>query len=110
MFLPRIVPSRAPGNVTLPKSTSTSLHISWSTIPQEFVHGVLRGYIFTYWPVEDINDTANATAGPDATTIDLKGLKKFTNYSIKFAGLTYKGVGNGSDIILQTSEDGMYEL
>ncbi len=59
-----------------------------------------------FWPVGNVNDTANATVEPWVTEIELTNLMKFTNYSIKFAGLTAKGVGNWSEVMLQTAEDG----
>jgi hypothetical protein len=66
---------------------------------------VLRGYVIEYWPVGNRNDIANATVDPLVTEVELTNLIKFTNYSIKFAGMTYKGVGNWSEIMLQTAED-----
>ena len=92
--------------MTLQNRTSTSLNISWSAIPQAFVHGVLRAYVIEYWPLADQNDTANTTAEPWKTEKELIELKKFTNYSIRISGMTSKGLGNWSEIItLQTDED-----
>ena len=88
------------------KNTSTSLLISWSAIPQEFIHGVLRAYVIEYWLVDHINDSLNATVEPWVTEVELTNLKKFANYSIKFAGITSKGVGNWTEVMLQTAEDG----
>lgn len=105
-LLVNIVPSEAPNNITIQNRTSTSLNISWSAVPQEFVHGVLRGYVIEYWPADKINATTNTTVGQWETEVQLTNLMKFTNYSIKFAAMTVKGVGNWSKIMLQTDEDG----
>ncbi|XP_028392974.1 uncharacterized protein LOC114517441 isoform X2 [Dendronephthya gigantea] len=99
------VPQIGPQNLTLENRTSTSLLISWSAIHQEYVNGVLRGYVIEYWPIDDVNDTKNATVGPGKTEVELINLLKFTNYSIKFAGMTWKGIGNWSDTMFQTAED-----
>ena len=58
-----------------------------------------------YWPLHDANDTANTTTESWVYEVELVDLMKFTNYTIKFAGMTAKGVGNWSEITLQTSED-----
>ena len=105
-----LVPSCPPTNITLEKNTSTSLLISWSAIPQEFIHGVLRAYVIEYWLVDHINDSLNATVEPWVTEVELTNLKKFANYSIKFAGLTSKGVGNWSEVMLQTAEDSRFNF
>ena len=70
------------------------------------MHGVLRAYVIEYWPVDDANDTANTTVEPWKTEVEIANLMKFTNYTIKFAAMTAKGVGNWSEIMVQTDEDG----
>jgi hypothetical protein len=70
----------------------------------------LRGYVIEYWPVEHVNDSLNATVESWVTEVELTNLMKFSNYSIKFAGMTAKGVGNWSEVILQTAEDSMFNL
>jgi hypothetical protein len=57
-------------------------------------------------PADNINATTNTTVGQWETEVQLTNLMKFTNYSIKFAAMTVKGVGNWSKIMLQTDEDG----
>ena len=102
-----VVPSEPPENVTLQNRTSTSLNISWSAVPPQFVHGVLRGYVIEYWLVHDVNDTTNTTVEPWKTEVQITNLMKFTNYTVRFAAMTAKGIGNWSEIMLQTDEDGM---
>lgn len=94
-----------PQNLTLEKNTSTSLLISWSVIQRDYVNGVLRGYVIEYWPIDEVNDTKNTTVAPGKTEVELINLLKFTNYSIRFAGMTYKGIGNWSEVMLRTAED-----
>ena len=104
-----LVPSYPPDNITLVSNTSTSLNISWSAVPSEFVHGVLRGSVIEYWPVHDVNDTKNTTVEPWKTKIEITNLMKFTNYSLTFAAMTSKGVGNWSEItVMQTDEDSKF--
>ena len=111
LFIFILVPSHPPENTTLVGNTSTSLNISWSAVPPEFVHGVLRGYVIEYWPVDDVNDTANTTVEPWKTEVEITNLKKFTNYTIKFAAMTAKGVGNWSEIIvMRTDEDSKFKI
>ena len=97
----------APEVSVLDTKTATSLIISWTAIPEEYVTGELLGYHITYKPMtigeqridetESITETAPATGKHELT---LDSLSPFTQYSITVAGYTAEGDGHTSEAVL----------
>lgn len=104
-FFLLIVPNSSPFLKPVGQNTSsTSLNITWEAIPRADINGILRAYILFYNSSEGFH---NVTLLPDKLSVHLTGLKKFTEYELRVAGVTSKGVGGMSPrTLLYTHEDG----
>ena len=85
---------------------SSSVSITWKSIPERFRNGIIKGYHIEYHP-EDENKTAvpNVDVNGNFTSHILKSLRKFTTYTIKMAAYTKAGIGPLSNKTFKTSED-----
>lgn len=82
--------------------------VTWLTVAEGFVHGILRGYRLLFKEEE-------ATFYLNLTTVnqslELTGLKKFTNYSLRVLAFTSIGDGNVSNLVtVSTDQDGELDL
>ena len=103
------MPSLPPGNVQAHNTSSTSLMVTWNPVPQQYVHGILRGYTVTY-RVENSNSGEAHNATTRKTSMEVTGLHKYTKYMIRVLAFTVKGNGNVSAwISVSTDEDGKYK-
>lgn len=78
--------------------------VTWLPVPDGHVHGVLRGYRLLF-------KKEQGTFYKNMTTVnqslELTGLEKFTNYSVKVLAFTRIGDGNVSDpVTVSTDQDG----
>jgi hypothetical protein len=110
------VPSRSVNFVAANAKSSTSIKVEWGRIPQEQVHGILRGYKILFRVTENTDNKTkddymvNETI-PFTHEIILENLLKFTKYSIRVIG--YTSIGNGkasNEINCTTFEDRKYNL
>ncbi|NXL64972.1 DSCL1 protein, partial [Chordeiles acutipennis] len=128
------VPSQPPENVRAISITSDVAVISWSEPPRSTLNGVLKGYRVIFWSlymdggehswrVGDTGDPAgwwHRADGPhlpaewgemqNITTtrerVELRGMEKFTNYSVQVLAYTQAGDGVRSSVLyIQTKED-----
>ena len=104
------VPSKAPTNFTGHNTSSISLLIKWTSIPQEYIHGILLGYKIFYARTSGANiPYETLTVSPDALTTELTGLWKNTEYCVRVAGFTRRGDGNLTDCLnIATDQDCKY--
>ena len=82
----------------------TSVMVSWQEIPENHIHGILKGYVvkFNEMDYEFYGCTLNKT---------ILDLEKSKVYKLQVAGFTSKGHGNFSDeIIVTTDIDGIHFL
>lgn len=93
-----VVLSTPPANLSGVVLGSTSLLLSWSH-PQE--SGYIQGYSVTY---NNTHDSAMYLQ-VEGTTLTLKDLQKFTNYSIQVAAFNSGGCGPSATIYLMTDSD-----
>ena len=100
-----IEPNAPPANVKGHNTSSTSIWVDWETVPVAYQNGIILTYTVTYRALPaGILQTAKVRA--PSTQVTLRGLKKYTNYSILVFASTLKGDGNASDqIIVTTDED-----
>ena len=85
--------------------------VTWDAIPEEDVHGILRGYHVMYRvTAEEDAEYTSMTTSPTEPTFTMTGLKKHTFYTIKVAGYTIKGRGPYAEISLSTDEDGKPQI
>ncbi|XP_069038519.1 cell adhesion molecule DSCAML1 isoform X1 [Lepisosteus oculatus] len=101
------VPSQPPENVRVMSITSDVAVLSWSEPPRITLNGVLKGYRIIYWsifPDGEWGEMQNITTTRER--VELKGLEKFTNYSVQVLAYTQAGDGVRSRMLnVQTKED-----
>ncbi|NWR75254.1 DSCL1 protein, partial [Centropus unirufus] len=128
------VPSQPPENVRAISITSDVAVISWSEPPRSTLNGVLKGYRVIFWSLymdggecswreRDVGRPSRWWSGADGprlaaewgemqnitTTrerVELRGMEKFTNYSVQVLAYTQAGDGVRSSVLyIQTKED-----
>uniref|UniRef100_A0A8C7WZS5 Down syndrome cell adhesion molecule like 1 n=1 Tax=Oryzias sinensis TaxID=183150 RepID=A0A8C7WZS5_9TELE len=101
------VPSEPPQNVRAISVTSDEAVITWSEPPRLTLHGVLKGYRVVFWslfPDGEWGEMQNITTTREQ--VELRGLEKFTNYSVQVLAYTQAGDGVRSNVLyIQTRED-----
>lgn len=83
--------------------------MNWKSIPHDYVHGVLFGFVVLYRrTMNESEDTySEHEVGPNRTSLELTGLWKYTKYGIRVLGFTRVGWGAISpEVVVQTDEDG----
>ena len=99
-----IEPNAPPANVQGHNTSSTSIWVDWDAVPIADQNGIILTYTVTYSSLPGgISQTAVINAS--STHVTLKGLKKYTNYSIFVFASTAKGDGNASDPITVTTDE-----
>ena len=99
-----IEPNAPPANVQGHNTSSTSIWVDWETVPVAYQNGIILTYTVTYRALPaGILQTAKVRA--PSTQVTLRGLKKYTNYSIFVFTTTSKGDGNASDPINVTTDE-----
>ncbi|XP_066532988.1 cell adhesion molecule DSCAML1 isoform X2 [Hoplias malabaricus] len=114
------VPSQPPQNVRAITVTSDEAVITWSEPPRMTLNGVLKGYRVVFWSLfpdgggccgsqalglnQKWGEMQNITTTREQ--VELKGLEKFTNYSVQVLAYTQAGDGVRSNVLyIQTRED-----
>ncbi|XP_067102684.1 LOW QUALITY PROTEIN: cell adhesion molecule DSCAML1 [Osmerus mordax] len=101
------VPSEPPQNVRAISVTSDEAVITWVEPPRVTLHGVLKGYRVVFWslfPDGEWGEMQNITTSREQ--VELRGLEKFTNYSVQVLAFTQAGDGVRSNVLyIQTRED-----
>uniref|UniRef100_A0A8C7P249 Down syndrome cell adhesion molecule like 1 n=1 Tax=Oncorhynchus mykiss TaxID=8022 RepID=A0A8C7P249_ONCMY len=101
------VPSQPPQNVRAISVTSDEAVITWAEPPRLTLHGVLKGYRVVFWslfPDGEWGEMQNITTTREQ--VELRGLEKFTNYSVQVLAYTQAGDGVRSNVLyIQTRED-----
>ena len=99
-----IEPNAPPANVQGHNISSTSIWVDWETVFVAYQNGIILTYTVTYRALPaGILQTAKVRA--PSTQVTLRGLKKYTNYSIFVFASTAKGDGNASDPITVTTDE-----
>ena len=79
--------------------------MDWDTVPVADQNGIILSYTVAYTALPGGIPRTAVVIAP-TTHITLRGLEKYTNYSILVFASTVKGNGNASDpIIVTTDED-----
>ncbi|NWX14328.1 DSCL1 protein, partial [Aegotheles bennettii] len=101
------VPSQPPENVRAISITSDVAVISWSEPPRSTLNGVLKGYRVIFWSLYmdgEWGEMQNITTTRER--VELRGMEKFTNYSVQVLAYTQAGDGARSSVLyIQTKED-----
>lgn len=87
-------------------TSSTSLIVSWKAIAKDDINGILLSYRIFYKTLAE-NVIHLKTVPTTNLSCALNKLRKYTQYEIRVAGVTSKGVGGKSEItVISTDEDG----
>ncbi|XP_034281016.1 cell adhesion molecule DSCAML1 isoform X3 [Pantherophis guttatus] len=101
------VPSQPPENVRALSITSDVAVISWSEPPRSTLNGILKGYRVIFWSLYmdgEWGEMQNVTTTRERA--ELRGMEKFTNYSVQVLAYTQAGDGVRSNVLhIQTKED-----
>ncbi|XP_068688561.1 uncharacterized protein [Montipora foliosa] len=105
------VPVRSPINITATSRSSTTILLKWQSIPLDYSNGVILEYRITYIEkegngiVEKSGIRQKIIDGQDSAAY-VTGLKKFTKYQFRMAGVNKRGVGvDSAPIIAMTNQD-----
>ena len=86
---------------------STSIQVTLQSLPSQFAHGILKGYLMTYQRVDQHQSAVERLLAVNQTVVQLNDLDEFTNYSIQALAFTRKGQGPSSPPFhIRTDEDG----
>ncbi|KAJ7378569.1 hypothetical protein OS493_022557 [Desmophyllum pertusum] len=102
------VPTSPPLDITTSTENSTSITVSWGSVPKRHQRGEIIGYIVT---ITDHNHNTGDwcekfNVSSDHMTITLVDLDKFTVYYVTVSARTSKGESNDSaEYKIQTAED-----
>lgn len=95
------VPTRPPRQVQGIKQSSTSLLITWITVPSGHAHGVIICYNVY------VNNGSVRVLSTSVNNAVLTGLNKYTQYTVQVSANTSTGEGpRSSPISVWTDEDG----
>ena len=87
-------------------SSSTSLLVRWSHLPEEHFQGKPIGYIITYRTV-DLNNSMNAVRENLPTNVTtLANLTIYTMYVIHVSAVSSGGIGPANTVEAQTDASG----
>lgn len=99
-------PSAPPKNLKLNDTTSTSLFVKWSEVPDADKNGIIISYTVSYQAIGSLL-VENTTVYAPTREANLTGLIKNMNYSVRVLASTVKGDGNYSDPdVFLTNQDG----
>ena len=86
--------------------------VTWDRVPEEAVHGILRGYRVFYRKSTNLEQKyRNETTEAGAQKLEIKGLDKYTEYELQVVAFTRKGDGVESKrFVVSTDEDGKRKM
>lgn len=111
------VPSRAPDSLQVRSSGPHSILIEWSPVPDEYVHGILRGYhVYYRTGMSKMKRSAShvgvikaMSVNMSSQSLEITGLEPFTYYDVWVSAFTDVGSGPPSrSVTVITDEDGKY--
>ena len=101
-----VVPSVPPKNFSVISLSSSSLKITWSTVPLEYRNGEITGYEIALRDVLESTSENIAIYNHSQLVYVKDSLKKYHNYLVRIAAKTSAGLGKYSSWIeTKTLED-----
>eukprot|EP00118_Oscarella_pearsei_P026346 m.752 g.752 ORF g.752 m.752 type:complete len:1201 (+) comp4785_c0_seq2:172-3774(+) len=99
------VPDVAPSSIALKSNGSTWIFIEWRKLT-EGINGILVGYHISIAPKKNQTSSKIYASSQRETQYNLTGLSPYTQYLVRTAGVTRKGVGLWSQLqVFWTDED-----
>ena len=100
------VPSVAPGQVLVTAQSSTSLHVSWTAVPQEYRHGKIHLHkIFVSLATQPSN-YINSYFTFNPVEYNISDLRVFTLYVIRVSAVNEAGEGPKSRAVTARTLEG----
>ena len=99
-------PSEAPHLVTVYNSSSTSLVVRWSLLPEKHFQGKPIGYKIWCYSDESENDKKVVRLDYTTSTTTLKNLTVYTMYFIKVSAVSSGGIGPAKIVKARTDAEG----
>ncbi|KRZ30000.1 Protein sidekick -like protein [Trichinella pseudospiralis] len=101
-------PSGAPQAVKATPESPKSVVVTWQKIAEQQQNGHILGYRVEYRSVGSPTDIGHEVVNDESRlAVTLDGLRPYTDYRIKVAGITMVGIGVYSepDLVIRTAED-----
>ncbi|KRY55867.1 Protein sidekick -like protein, partial [Trichinella britovi] len=103
-------PSGAPQAVKATPESPKSVVVTWQKIPENQQNGHILGYRVEYRSISSPTDIGHEVVNDESRlAVTLDGLRPYTDYRIKVAGITMVGIGVYSepDLVIRTAEDAL---
>lgn len=101
------VPDQPPAEINATASSSTSITVTWSSVPSGHENGIITGYRVLYIDQANSQPKLNVTVDADISYIELKDLLVYTNYCVEVLAFTGQGDGIRSPCVnASTGESG----
>ena len=85
--------------------------MTWDPVPAEWQFGIIRGYQVIITDTRDGHEYVDDVKVGANRSLERAGFERYTNYTVRVAAYTIKGLGNFSEPIrVITDEDGAYDL
>lgn len=109
-------PTAAVTNLTVVNSSASSLYFTWSNVPEEHQHGIIRYFVIYYWKADwpivvlknftvPINSVRKTPPGSSPEfKLNLTKLEIWTNYTVQVAAFTVRPGVRTNEITLSTDE------
>ncbi|XP_076346768.1 cell adhesion molecule Dscam1-like isoform X3 [Tachypleus tridentatus] len=93
------VPSLPPQQPNCTPLTSQSIKVTWLSPPPKSLNGILKGYKVKFGRNNELAEphTQDVTVDSDRLMVILRGLEKFSNYTLTILAFTREGDGKPSD-------------
>ena len=102
-------PFNASEVVTAHNSSSTSLLVNWSHLPEKHFQGTPIGYKITFHPVELENDVNYVSVNYTKNSTTLTNLTAYTIYVIRVSAVSSGGIGPANTVKARTDSEGTIE-
>ncbi|XP_076342768.1 cell adhesion molecule Dscam1-like isoform X2 [Tachypleus tridentatus] len=105
------IPESPPKDVRVEAIKPQSLLVSWKALPYRVRNGIIQGYYVGYKATNTTNSfqyktVKNESSGISRIECELRGLEKYTSYTVVVQAFNLKGAGPRSDpVIGRTQED-----
>ena len=106
MFVILTAPTAPPSNITAYNTSSTSLQITWQSVPEEFASGRIAAFELSFTKLEQSNSVFSIILCATEFQFSLENLTVFTNYCIQLAAFTRRGIGNMSECLFVSTDEG----
>lgn len=107
------VPSRAPVSLQVQSTGPRSILIKWSPVPEQYVHGILRGYHVYYKTgtskmrrsASQVGVIKAMSVNMSSQSLEITGLEPFTSYDVWVSAFTDMGSGPSSRTVTVTTDE-----